>query len=332
MPLPVLHTRTLSLFYRQLCTLVHSGMPFVEAMDLMSRQNDSASIRGAAAKIKQYSSEGHTLSEGLSQFPDIFPAWQVNLVKYSETAGRLDDGLEHLADAMEKDHADQQKIIVGLAYPFVLLNIALFILPIINSLKTQVGCGGMSGYIPELLKTFFLFYGSIALIYFSFSSLGKEKFKNVGETIALSIPGLGGLIRQISILRFIRALQCLVASGVSISTAWKLSAEACDNSVVKTAILKGLNPIEQGEALSKAFIQAGVFNLNTIGMITTAEKSGSLVQVLDTVATYAKKDTETAIAVFVRVLPIFFYLAVAGFIAFQIISFYNNYFGRLLSY
>ncbi|MFH0790164.1 MAG: type II secretion system F family protein [Candidatus Omnitrophota bacterium] len=295
-------------------------------MDILSTRMGNNRLKSVVLAVKQYLLEGNSLSDAFAVFPGIFPAWQVNLIKYSETGGRITEGLTRLADHLERDYALQQNIIVGLAYPVLLLHAAVFLLPLVN-----IACG-IGAYIAGVLKLIIPLYGFIFLIYFSGRMLRFPQFRSVVDGFILGIPVFGNIARQLALTQFIRALQCLCASGVAIITGWKMAAEACGNKVIKDAVLNGLEAIEHGQEISKAFIQARVFSAEMISMITAAEKSGSLVHILNTIATYSEKENETAVAVLVSTIPIFVYLVIAGFIGFRIISFYLSYFNKILSF
>lgn len=323
----ILQTKRLGIFYRKLATLVTSGTSVIEAMDIVSSQMSSSEFRYACLQIKQHLSQGGSFGDAFSKFPDIFPAWQVNIVKYSETAGRLGVGLSRLADYLERDYSTQMHVVIGLAYPVLLLHIAIFLLPVVDF----VTCGAGS-YIAGVLKLIIPIYGTLFLIYLSSRLLKRPQFKIIFDGFVLGIPVLGNIARQLALTQFIRALQCLSSSGVTIIGAWKMAAEACGNKVIKSAVLKGLPLIEQGQGLSKAFIQARVFSRDMIGMMATAEKSGSIVQMLDTIAGYSEKENETAVAVLARIMPVFVYLVIAGYIGYRIISFYLGYFNKVFSF
>jgi type IV pilus assembly protein PilC len=318
-------TRRLMIFYRELAQLVASGVPVIEAMGILSAQGGDLRLKGIAAGIKQYLEKSGSLGDAFSQFPDVFPALHINIIRYCETAGRFVEGLNSLADYLEKDYAMQQNIIVGLAYPLVLLHAAIFLLPIVNAATSGIGA-----YISGVLSLLIPLYGLVFLFYF-LSQQRNEQFKTGFDNFLLQIPRIGGIVQQISLTRFIRAMQILSASGVSVVTGWRMAARACGNNVIRNALLDGLPLIEQGQTLSKAFIQARVFPASTIGMITAAEKSGSIVSTLNTIAVYFERENETQVAILVRILPVVFYLLIAGYIGFRIISFYSGYFNRVFS-
>jgi type II secretory pathway component PulF len=319
-------TRMLMLFYRELAQLTGSGVAITEAMDILSKQQGYPHLNRAISGIKQEIDAGATLGEAFSRYPDIFPKLHVGIIKYSEASGRLAQGIGNLADYLEKEYAMQQSLVVGLAYPVILLHIAMFLLPLVNSF----GCR-QTAYIIGFLNIFIPVYGLVFLVYLVFRMRKNEEFKTVLDGFILGIPVIGKLVRQFALTRFVRALQVLSASGVGITIGWKMAGESCGNNVVRDAVLKGMAVLGQGQSISQAFIQSGVFPASMIGLITAAEKSGSIVQTLNTIASYSEKDNETAVAVLTRIVPVVVYLLIAAFIGLRIISFYLGYFNQIFS-
>lgn len=319
-------TRILMLFYRELAQLVSSGVAIIEAMDILSKQGGRSQLNKALAGIREDLKSGRSLGEAFLGYPDVFPLLHANMIKYSETSGRLGQGISSLADYLEKEYAMQQSLIVGLAYPVFLLHVGMFLLPLINAF----GCNS-GGYFRSFLSIFIPVYGLAFLVYLALRMRKYEGFKTGLDGFILGMPVIGNIVRQFALTRFVRALQVLSASGVSIISGWQMAAESCGNNLVRSSLLSGLPLLQEGQAISKAFIQARVFPASMIGLISSAEKSGSIVQTLNTIATYSEKENETAIAVLTRIIPVFVYLLIAGFIGFRIISFYLGYFNQILS-
>lgn len=321
------HARRLMLFYRELAQLTGAGITIIEAMESLHKHGDYPSFSRVIDLIRRKLATGTSLGEAFALFPDVFPAVHANIIKYSESAGRIVQGITDLADYMEKEYAMQQNLIVGLAYPVILLHVAMFLLPVINA----VGCK-KGGYIAGFLGIFIPVYGGIFLSYLVFSGGKSERLKTGLDNFILAIPKIGNIARQFALTRFIRALQSLSASGVSIVSGWKMAAEGCGNSALRDSILTALPLLESGKSLSQAFIHTCVFPANMISLIATAEKSGTIVSVLSTIANYTEKENNTAIAVLNGIIPVLLYLLITGFIALRIISFYTGYFNNISSF
>lgn len=321
-----LNTRMLMLFYRELSQLVSSGVTIIEAIDIISKQGGYSQLNQVLDGIKEDLASGSSLGEAFLGYPDVFPLLHANMIKYSETSGRLGQGIASLADYLEKEYAMQQSLIVGLAYPVFLLHMAMFLLPLVNAF----GCNS-GGYLRGFLGIFIPVYGLVFLVYLALRMRKYKGFKTGLDGFILGMPIFGNIVRQFALARFVRALQVLSASGVGIISGWQMAAESCGNDLVRSSLLSGLPLLQEGQSLSKAFIQARVFPASMLGLISSAEKSGSIVQTLNTIATYSEKENETSIAVLTRIIPVLVYLLIAGFIGFRIISFYLGYFNQIFS-
>jgi type IV pilus assembly protein PilC len=322
----IFQIRTLMFFYRELAQLVSSGVPIIEAIDIIFRQGGYSRFNNVLAKISQDLKTGSSLGEAFSRYPEVFPSLHANMIKYSETSGRLAQGISGLADYLEKEYAMYQALIVGLAYPIFLLHAAMLLLPIVNAFGCQ-----SQGYLRGFLSIFIPVYGLVFLVYLAFRMRRNQGFKGGMDRFILGIPLIGNIVRQFALARFVRALQVLSASGVSILSGWKMASESCGNDAVKDSLLSGLPLLQEGRGLSQAFIQAGVFPASMLGLISSAEKSGSIVQTLNIIASYSEKENETSIAVMTRIIPVLVYLLIAGFIGLRVVSFYLGYFNQIFS-
>ncbi|MCX5707914.1 MAG: type II secretion system F family protein [Candidatus Omnitrophica bacterium] len=160
------------LFYRELAQLVSSGVTIIEAIDIISRQGGYSQFNKVLAKISQDLKTGSSLGEAFLRYPEIFPPLHANMIKYSETSGRLAQGISSLADYLEKEYAMQQALIVGLAYPIFLLHAAMFLLPVVNAF----GCNS-GGYLRGFLSIFVPVYGLVFLVCLALRMGKNEGFK-----------------------------------------------------------------------------------------------------------------------------------------------------------
>jgi len=313
-------------FYRELATMIRSNLGVVEAVDTLSEHFGQARIAGVAKDIKQRLAGGSTLSDALSGQDDLFARWQIDIVKYSELAGRLAEGLERICAQLDKDYDVQKKIILALAYPAVLLHIAIFGLPL-----ASLFIGNPSDYFTQVLKIIVPLYGIIFLSRFLRGLIVKSGAKNFYDRFMLGIPLFGNLFRQFALVRFVRALKCLFESGVSIVQAWRTAAQSCPNDFLRAALLRGTPVIEKGGSLTQAFVITGVFSAKTTGMLASGEKSGSIDKMLESIAIYSEKESDMMVGILLVTLPVLIYLMVAGYIAMRVIVFYTNYFNQVFS-
>ena len=316
--------KDLMIFYRQLATMINSGMDVIGSMDFMSEQMRKSKLAGVVSQIRQYLLDGESLSQALAKFPRHFPQEHVYIIKYGETGGTLSTSLERISNYLEKNYDIQKRLITGLAYPFFLLHFAVFALPI-PTLFTRGG-----NYLVEVLKVLIPLYSLFFLFFLLKKALCFPRVKKAHDSVALAVPVFGSLIKKSVLMRFIFALKCLYDSGVGIIQSWNIAADVCDNSVIKEKLLKGAPVIEKGDRLSQAFVQTGLFSHSTLGIISTGEKSGSIGQMLGKVADYYEKEYELLLGLIARLLPVIIYITVVFYVGFRIIVFYMGYFSRVM--
>jgi type II secretory pathway component PulF len=314
MPASIFASKSLSLFYRELSTLLGSGMGIVESMEQLVNHLASGALKNAALYIQAELVQGGSFADAMARCPNVFPEWQVGVVRAGEKSGHLAESLAMISGQLEKDYADLLKLLIGLAYPAFVLLVGVGAMPFIRFGQCGTrSCAG--GAFTALL----VLAAAGAGIYF----LPRK------QELALSLPVVGRLFRQFAVTRFMRALQSMVSSGVPILTAWKLSADACGNEVIKRGLMSAMGEIEQGGTISAAFRKANIFPDYMVGMIASGEKSGSIGKMLDGAASYCEKENEAAIAVLLRIVPVAVYLLVACFIGMMVVSFYAGYFNQI---
>ncbi len=316
--------KKLEMFYREFATMLNSGIDIIKAADIVSTHAKDKELKAISSDIRRHLAGGGTLSEAISEFPQSFPKWHFNIIRHSEIGGKLDEGLFTIADYLQKDYDVQKKLIIGLAYPFILLHLAIFLFPL-----AQLITGDPLGYFFQVFNVFLALYSIFFLIYLLKRLFYLDSIKRFYDAFILKVPVFGGLYRRVSLARFIRSLKCLYDSGVNITISWQNAVDICTNDFIKQSLLRALPIIEQGGQISEAFDRAKVFPEKVIAMIVAAQESGSLDDILEKIAQYYESENEMVVGVLLVTIPLFFYVMVACYIGYRIISFYLGYFERL---
>jgi len=312
-------------FYEELATLVDSGVTIIEAFQSMSSYMKGKEKQIALA-LQRDLSRGVTLEAALAKFPLIFPVWQINIIKYSEASGTLKRGLHKIIEYLRADYLIRHKLIIGLAYPVLLFNLAIFLLPVPVLVQK-----GAAIYLLEVGKIFIPVYLVLFMVYGVKKAL-ELIFPYQCDFFVFYFPFVGSFIKSLHLVKFISVLQCLCAAGVNIVTGWKIAALGCENRVLSSILLKSLPLIQNGATLREAFIATHVFSAKALTLLSAGEKSGSIDSALNRIAVYANQENETAINLLLTVIPVVIYLAVAGYVGFRVVSFYSEYFSKITSY
>lgn len=314
--------RNQMLFYQQSATLLSSGMTILDALDILIRQAPGASLRAACSRIKGSIAQGNSFADSIERV-GIFPTWQIGIIRYSETAGKVSESISFLAEYSQREYETAQKLISAMIYPVFLLHLAIIALPI--SVFVQKG---MAPYMVNVLRVLIPVYAAIAG-FFLIRKISGTWAKIFFDRIMCVVPLLSMLVRRFSIARFIRSLQCLSASGVSIIQAWQSASGSCQNSVIRKQFLRGLSGIESGGSLAEAFKAAKIFSPAMIGMVAAGQASGSISGMLKKMAELAERENYAAIDMMANSIPVIIYVGVAGYVGARVVSFYTNYFNAL---
>ncbi|MBL7084983.1 MAG: type II secretion system F family protein [Candidatus Omnitrophica bacterium] len=300
----------LVIFSRQLATMVDSGIPLVQALDVLAEQIEKSGFRGVVASLRDNIETGSSLSEALSRHPRIFSTLFINMVRAGESSGMLDDILERLADYLEKSSALQQKVKSSFIYPGLVMTMAVLITSILvfKVVPTFEGIfdslGGELPMITQMLISFSnfakrsapLLLGGIFLIGVIFSrAIRTEKGRMRLDKTMLHLPIVGILLRKVAIARFSRTLSTLVKSGVPILNSLEIVARTAGNKVIEVAVEQVRTSIREGENIAEPLTRSGVFPPMVTRMIGVGEQTGELEKMLGKIADFYEEQVDVAV-------------------------------------
>ena len=301
----------LALFTRQLATLLKSGTPLEEALRTTAKQSEKARVTRTILGVRSKVTEGHSLENGLADFPSSFPELYRATVSAGEKSGHLDPVLERLADYTESRQEMQQNISLALVYPIILLIICVvvviglltYVVPQVVEVFADLG--------QELpLPTRFMlatsallrstwWYWIIAIIggIFIFSNLMKSQvFKSKVHALLLRLPIVGKVIRGLNTSRFARTLSILTASGVPVLEALRIAAQVIPNLPMRQAVFDAAVNVREGASIHSSLESSRYFPPMTLHLIASGEASGNLEVMLERAATQQERELKTVIA------------------------------------
>jgi type IV pilus assembly protein PilC len=305
--------KVLTVFTRQLATLISAGLPLLRGINTLLKQEKNANLQKAMRGIAESIEAGSTFSDSLAAHPNIFNRLYVNMVKAGELGGVLDVVLGRLAEFQEKTERIKGKVVAAMFYPIVVLFIAIailgfllvFIVPkfqtIFNDmlggrplpLMTQIVIG-----ISNLVKDqIVLLLGGIALLSVGFKIFAQTPIgTQLLDGMKLKLPAVGSLITKTAIARFTRTLGTLVSSGVPILQALNITKETAGNYVLAQAISKVHDSVKEGETVMAPLEASGIFPPLVISMIQVGEEVGKLPDMLVKVADVYDEEVDNAVA------------------------------------
>lgn len=307
----------LALITRQLATLVHSAMPLEEALTAVGEQTVTPRIKSIIMGVRAKVMEGHSLAEGLADFPRAFPELYRATVAAGEQSGHLDTVLERLADYTEGRQELRQKIMNAMIYPIVLTLLAtgivtlmlVYVVPKVVRVFTNTG-QELPGLTTALiaLSDFLRDYGLVLIAVLGFSVwIFFRLLKNKGprrsrDKLLLRLPVTGRLVRGINTARFTRTLSILTGSGVPVLDSLQISGAVITNLPMNEAVEEAAARIREGAPIGRSLAESGQFPPICVHLISSGEASGQLDTMLDRAAQNQERDVDGLIAALLGIL------------------------------
>ena len=303
--------KDISLFTRQLATMMKSGVPLLQAFDIVGKGASNPAVSKLLMEIKTEVETGSALNQAFRKYPLYFDALFCNLIQAGEQAGILDSLLDRLATYKEKILAIKSKIKAALFYPISVLVVAFIVMTVIMifvipQFKKVFASFGADLPAPTLfvmaisdafVENWYLIFGGIfgafyAFFYFWKRSLAMQIFM---DRLTLRLPIFGSLIRKATIARWTRTLSTMFAAGVPLVEALDSVGGAAGNYIYKQATMQIQNEVSTGSSLTVAMQNTNVFPSMVVQMVSIGEESGQLDNMLGKVADFFEAEVDDAV-------------------------------------
>jgi general secretion pathway protein F len=305
-----LSAQDLSLFTRQLATLLAAGIPVEEALRGVSEQTDKDKVRRLIIGVRSKVMEGYALAQAMSEYPYVFPELYRATVAAGEQTGRIDLVLEKLADYTENQQEIRQKIQQALIYPTLMIVVSTaiisfllaFVVPKIIDVFTSSGQSlpamtsaliGISAYIKSY--GFYTVILLIILLVIFNRSLANLRVRMTWHRIILRLPIVAYLVRTINVARYIHTFGILFAAGVNVLETMQVSAGLVSNIVMHNAFDTAAVRVREGAAISQALKESGFIGPMAAHLIASGEKSGQLSTMMERAAKHLDNEVRRLI-------------------------------------
>ncbi len=307
----------LALVTRQLASLAQSGLPLEEALLAVSQQNDQPRTKSILLGVRSKVMEGHTMADGLSEFPQAFPELYRATIAAGEQSGHLDIVLERLADYTEARQELRQRITNAMIYPIVLVVMAIGIISFMLATVVPKIVGvfeNTAAELPGLTRGMIatsdflrnnwllLLIGIGATGYGLWWLLQKDGPRRRYHRFLLRTPITGRLTRGINTARFTRTFSILTGSGVPVLEAMKISAEVIENLPMRDAVNEAAIRVREGGSISKSLEASKLFPPMMIHLVSSGEAGGRLEEMLTRAATGQEREVDGLIAALLGIL------------------------------
>jgi type IV pilus assembly protein PilC len=309
--------RDIVIFTRQFSTMINSGLPLVQALDILAKQSENKTLQVVTRAVVFDVESGHTVADAMGKHPKAFSDLYVNMVAAGEAGGILDTILMRLATFMEKNDALVRKVKGAMIYPAVIMTVAfgaitillVFVIPVFQTMFSSVGLAlplptriviGLSNFLRGYwyLITGAAVGGWFMLKKYYATPAGKL---NIDKAM-LQVPVLGDVLRKSAVSRFTRTLGTLISSGVSILDGLEITAKTAGNRVIQDAIMASRASIAGGDTIAAPLQKSNVFPPMVISMISVGESTGGLDEMLSKIADFYDEEVDTAVSGLISLL------------------------------
>jgi len=329
--------KDLVIFTRQFATMIDSGLPLVQCLDIQAEQAANPTFRRELTVIKETVEGGATFADALRKFPKTFDELYVNLVSAGEIGGILDTILNRLAAYIEKNQKLKGQVKGAMTYPLVVTIVSIGcvilllykVVPMYNKMFTEMNVEmplptqiliNMSEWLQSYFYVVIIVIIAIPITYNV--SMRSAKLRFVRDTIILKLPIFGDLMIKSSVARFCRTLGTMISSGVPILDALEICSKTAGNMVVEKAVMETRESISEGRTIAEPLAESKVFPQMVCQMISVGEATGALDTMLGKIADFYEDETEAAVGALTSALEPILLVGLGGTVGFFVVAMY----------
>jgi type IV pilus assembly protein PilC len=337
-------TRDVVIFTRQFATMINSGLPLVQSLNILAQQTENQKLKDTTKAVVFDVEAGNTLADAFGKHPSVFPALYVNMVAAGEAGGILDTILLRLATFLEKNDKLVRKVKSAMIYPGVILTVALgaivillvFVIPVFQDMFASVSMElplptriviGLSDFLQSFWWAIIIVVAALIFGMRQFYSTVQGRRRIDG--LLLAFPVLGDVLRKSAVSRFTRTLGTLISSGVSILDGLEITAKTAGNAVIQDAIMASRSSIAGGDTIAAPLEKSGVFPPMVISMIAVGEQTGGLDEMLSKIADFYDDEVDVAVGGLLSLMEPVMILFLGVIVGGMIIAMYLPIFGMM---
>lgn len=324
-------------FSRQFATMINSGVPILQSLQVMCEQTENDKLRRKLYEVRKDVEGGSSLYEALTKHRDVFDDLYIHMVNAGEAGGVLDTVLTRLAEYIEKSASLKSKVKSAMIYPaiiavvavMVMVIILIFVIPTFEKMFSEFGSAlplptqvviNISRFVQDniLIMILSLIFSAIILRFF----YRWEKGKIIMDKFILFVPVFGPLLRKVAVAKFSRTLSTMVSSGVPILQSLDIVAKTIGNKTIESGVLNAKQSISEGQTLNEPLDRTGVFPPMVIHMISIGESTGSLDYMLNKIADFYDDEVDVAVSSLTSMIEPIMIVLLGGIVGGLVISMY----------
>lgn len=334
---PKVTGKDLVIFTRQLSTMIDAGLPLVQCLQILGKQQENSTFKKIILEIQTDVETGTTLADSMRKHPKVFDNLYSNMIEAGELGGILDTILSRLAVFKEKAMALQKKIKGAMTYPAICLGISLiilvvilvFVVPVFDKMFQEFGSAlpaptQMVVNMSHFFKGNFI-YIVVAAVFFTWifkRIYNTEKGRLKIDAALLKSPVVGTLLRRVAVSKFTRTLSTMLQSGVPILEALQVVGRTSGNKVIERAVFRVADSIAEGRPISEPLDESGVFPNMVVQMINVGESVGALDTMLEKIADFYDEEVDQAVENLTAMIEPFMMVFLGGMIGGLVVAMY----------
>lgn len=335
---PAIKPADIAIFSRMLATMMSSGVPLMQSMQIIGEGHENASMQDMVLSIKADVESGTSLTESLAKFPHHFDDLYISLVNAGEQSGTLETLLHEIAMYKEKTEALKAKVKKAMVYPASILVVAfvvtailmIFVIPQFEALFSGFGADlpALTKFVITVSEVFqekwWLIFGTIIAVIVGIMQAKKRsrKVQHFFDRLLLKIPVIGAVVEKGAIARFARTFSTMFKAGVPMVEAMVSVAGATGNIVFSDATLIMRDDVATGTQLNVAMKSSDLFPNMPVQMVAIGEESGALDSMLAKVADFYESQVDDAVDNMTALMEPMIMVILGGLIGTLVIAMY----------
>jgi len=330
-------TQLLANTLTQMADLLQSGVPLLRSLDVLAEQAIHPTLSEVLTDVRNQVADGTPLDEAMARHPEAFSELTISMVRAGSEGAFLEDALKRTADFLEKQEELRGRIVGAMTYPAILASAGFLITvvlivffvpkfaPLFARLEAQGGLPIATVWLlamSNILGKYGVFVAAAvgAVVYWVRRRLQSPEGRLFADRAKLKIPIAGKIFLGYAVSRFCRVLGTLLTNGVPLLKSLEISSDSAGNRVLSQAIRTSADTVSSGETLAKPLAECGLFPRSVMAMISVAEESNNLENVLVNIADGIDRQTSRQLDLMVRLLEPLTLLIMASAILFVLIA------------
>jgi type IV pilus assembly protein PilC len=316
---PVIKTKDLTIFTRQLSILIEAGLPLIRSLRTLENQSKNPILKKILLQVAESIEGGATFSDALARHPKSFDKLYLSMIRAGEAAGVMGLVLDRLAMFMEKASRISGKVKSAMIYPTVIMGVMTivvtalmaFVVPNFKKIFTDLLAGEPLPMlttsvikVSDILKdqSYIVVIGLFIIIVVTKLLLKTTRGKYVFDWLLYNAPFIGPIVSKTAISRFSRTLGTLLSSGVAVLGALKIVKETSGSEVVSSAIQKVHDAVKDGETIAAPLKAARIFPQMVISMLEVGEETGKLPDMCNKIADTYEEEVDNAVGALTSII------------------------------